>query len=228
MTSRGAWRLCQAGRRRPGTPAPAGSGSDPSSSRTQRLGSRPLLFSGPAARKASAVRSRRQLLEARDVGDRPHVALEDRRQVVRQTSAPAVSGSSRSTASGKPPRTIEATRSSRSSWSTALGSSSSSRSWRSSAPGRPASSASESGQSVRTSIRPASASATSGMKSGFAEPVRRNRPGRRSRSTAALIGKKTSGARCTSSMMLTRPGRSTKPEGSAGQRPDGRIIEASR
>ena len=60
-------------------------------------------------------------------------------------------------------------------------------------PETPRASLSDRGQSVRTSIRPARDSESRGSRSTCADPVRRKRPGRRSRSTVALRARNSSG-----------------------------------
>jgi hypothetical protein len=57
------------------------------------------------------------------------------------------------------------------------------------------------GQRVRISIRPARDSEIFGRRRILADPVRRKRPGFRSRSTSAFMAKNRSGTRWTSSMM---------------------------
>ena len=66
-------------------------------------------------------------------------------------------------------------------------------------PFAPLNSLAENGHSVRISIRPARDSDRFGSRSTSADPVRRKRPGRRSRSTWTLMAGKSSGACCTSS-----------------------------
>ena len=72
----------------------------------------------------------------------------------------------------------------------------------------------DSGQRVRISILPASDSETLGRTKTFAEPVSRKRPGRRSRSTAALSARNSSGARWTSSRIAGPSSPATNPAGS--------------
>lgn len=80
---------------------------------------------------------------------------------------------------------------------------------------RPASSSWLNGHRVIRSIRPVKVSATPRLALSCEEPVSRNRPGRWSRSTLALIASSRSGTRWTSSI-ASSPGRpATKPAGSA-------------
>ena len=64
---------------------------------------------------------------------------------------------------------------------------------------------------LHTSIRPASDSATVGTSSILADPVSRNRPRRRSRSTACLMAGSSAGTRCTSSNVTMSGRLATKP-----------------
>lgn len=68
-------------------------------------------------------------------------------------------------------------------------------------------------------MRPGSESAILGSVSTFAEPVSKYRPGRRSASTRFFIGKKSSGARCTSSIKHSVPASSKKASGPAWPHP---------
>ena len=81
------------------------------------------------------------------------------------------------------------------------------------------------GHKVRISMRPARLSDTRGSASTLAEPVNTKRPGRRSRSTAALMGRNTSGARWTSSRKARVGNASTKPFGS--RRADAKVLRSS-
>lgn len=70
------------------------------------------------------------------------------------------------------------------------------------------------GQSVRASIRPARESASRGAPSRRVDPVSRNRPGARARSTSALIASSSSGTRWASSIPTSPRRPLTKPTGS--------------
>jgi hypothetical protein len=81
-------------------------------------------------------------------------------------------------------------------------------------PSTPSISLCDSGQSDVMSTRPASDSDSRGIARTFAEPVSRNRPGLRSRSTLALIARNNSGARCTSSIATGPSSPAMNPSGS--------------
>ena len=82
-------------------------------------------------------------------------------------------------------------------------------------PAVPSISARDNGHSSMISIRPASDSVMPGVANNRVEPVSTKRPGRRSRSTVALIERINAGTNCTSSMINVFARRSTNPSGSS-------------
>jgi len=72
----------------------------------------------------------------------------------------------------------------------------------------------EESEQLDVSARPAKLSCADGNRSRFAEPVSRNRPGRRSRLAVASIANIKPGARCTSSAANNPSTESTNPAGS--------------
>ncbi|CFR73974.1 Uncharacterised protein [Mycobacterium tuberculosis] len=117
--------------------------------------------------------------------------------------------------SGKPPVAILSTRSARrisEPWISSRGAVNSASTKPSAIPAR---SPCENGQSSMISTRPTSASAMSGAESSLAEPVSRNLPGLRSRSTSALIARNSPGSSWASSMTSVSTGRDTNARGSS-------------